>query len=134
MKKLIMILAVTATGLLTLSFTLKSDSIGMPNPGNDVAFEIPGDVQTIIDKSCYGCHNSESSSTKGKMKLNFDKLSSLKTGKLVGKLGKISKAVTKGKMPTEKFLAKYPDRKLSKDETEKLVSWADELALKFGGE
>ena len=129
-----MLLVIAATSLSVPSFTLKNYSSVMPNPGNDAAFEIPGDVQTIIDNSCYDCHNSESSSTKGKMKLNFDKMPDMKTGKLVGKLGKISKAATKGNMPPEKFLAKYPDRKLSKDETEKLVSWADELALKFGGE
>ena len=129
-----MILAVAATSLLILSFTLKNDSTVMSSPGNDVAFEIPDDVQVIIDNSCYGCHNLESSSTKAKTKLNFDKLPNMKTGKLVGKLGKISKALKKGNMPPEKFLAKYPDKALSKEETEKLISWADELALKFSGE
>ena len=129
-----MILAVAATSLLILSFTLKNDSTVMSSPGNDVAFEIPDDVQVIIDNSCYGCHNLESSSTKAKTKLNFDKLPNMKTGKLVGKLGKISKTLKKGNMPPEKFLAKYPDKALSKEETEKLISWADELALKFSGE
>ncbi len=134
MKNVIIIFAVTAISLTVLSFT-DSESITNIQSGNtEVVFSIPADVQVIIDKSCYGCHNSESSSMKGKMKLNFDKMPDMRTGKLVGKLSKISKSINKGKMPTKKFLDKYPENALTKEEANILTSWADNLAQEYSGE
>lgn len=129
-----MIFAITAFSLSILSFTDGNNKTNTPVMGNDVSFEIPTNVQAILDNSCYGCHNSESNSTKAKTKLNFDKLPTMKTSKQVGKLMKISKVVNNDKMPPEKFLEKYPDHALSEDDAKKLVSWADDLAQKFGGE
>ena len=134
MKNLILIFAVFAFSLTILSFSGNKNSPIVINPGDGTTFTIPTDVQAIIDKSCYGCHNSESSSTKGKMKLNFDKLPEMKVSKQVGKLMKISKAVNNGKMPTEKFLDKYPDRALTEDDVTKITSWADGLASELSGE
>ena len=134
MKNVIIILAVSAISFTILSFTVSESTPVIQDGSTEVSFNIPTDVQSIIDNSCYGCHSSESSSTKGKMKLNFDKMPDMKTGKLVGKLSKISKTVKKGKMPPEKFLNKYPDKALTQDESDKLTAWADKLAQQLSGE
>ncbi len=134
MKNLILILTIATASITFLSFTtgtgyeMPSDKVGLP------AYDVPDDVQEIIDNSCYGCHNTDSKSTKGKMKLNFDKLSDLKQSKQIGKLMKISKVVKNGKMPTKKFVEKYPDKKLTDDETTLLVTWADNMAVELSGE
>jgi len=134
MKTLILIFTISTFSLTILSFSGNENSPLVINPGDGTTFTIPTEVQAIIDNSCYGCHSAESSSTKGKMKLNFDKLPDMKISKQVGKLMKISKAVKNGKMPTEKFLNKYPDRALTEDDVTKITSWADELANKLSGE
>ena len=134
MKTFILIFTISAFSITILSFSSNENSSVITNPGNGATFTIPTDVQAIIDNSCYGCHNSESSSTKGKMKLNFDKLPTMKVSKQVGKLIKISKSVNKDKMPTEKFLNKYPDRALTEDDVTKITSWADGLANELSGE
>jgi len=134
MKNVIIVLAISAISLTVLSFTDIKPTTNIQSGNSEVTFNIPADVQSIIDKSCYGCHNSESSSIKGKMKLNFDKMPDMKTGKLVGKLSKISKSVKKGKMPPEKFLNKYPDKALTQEESNILTSWADILAQEYSGE
>jgi len=134
MKNVIIVLAISAISLTVLSFTDIKPTTNIQSGNSEVTFNIPTDVQSIIDKSCYGCHNSESSSIKGKMKLNFDKMPDMKTGKLVGKLSKISKSVKKGKMPPEKFLNKYPDKALTQEESNILTSWADILAQEYSGE
>jgi len=95
MKNLILVFAISAFSFSILSFTGSENIPIAPKSGGENTFVIPTDVQNIIDNSCYGCHNSESSSTKGKMKLNFDKLADLKVSKQVGKLMKISKVVKK---------------------------------------
>ena len=98
--------------------------------------EIPADVQSIIDNKCITCHNSESDSQKSKMKLNFDKFTNGKytNSKLISKLGKIKKQLEKGKMPTEKYLKKNPDKKLTTEESNLLMDWATEQRNILAGE
>jgi mono/diheme cytochrome c family protein len=91
-------------------------------------FSIPEDVSAIFDKSCFGCHNSESQSEKARKKLSIDKLGELSKAKLVGKLGEIEEVVEKNEMPPEKFITKYPDKKLTEEESIRLVEWAEKAA------
>ena len=133
MKNLFLVITISAISLTILSFTIKNNSKVLSGNTDVTIYEVPADVQEIIDNSCYGCHNTDSESTKSKMKLNFDDLSNLKQGKLVGKLHRIYNAVNEGDMPLKKFIEKYPDKKLSDSDTEKLKSWANDLMNKNGG-
>jgi hypothetical protein len=90
--------------------------------------EIPENINAIFKKSCFGCHNSESRNTKAKDKFMIDKLNNLKKSKLASKLKKISKVMKEGKMPPEKFAAKYPDRVPSAEDTKILIEWAEKEA------
>jgi hypothetical protein len=97
-----------------------------PNP--EEMLTIPEGINTILDKSCFGCHNSESSNDKAKEKLLLDKLPDLSKAKLVAKLDEIAEIVGKNEMPPEKFLAKYPDKALTKEESKQLKEWAEASA------
>ena len=134
MRNLFTVLTIAVLALTMLSFIDGEKSIFIQDENGTSSFEIPTDVQTIIDNSCYGCHNSESSSTKGKIKLKFDNMPNMKTGKLIGKLSKISKSVTKGKMPPEKILKEHPEIALSEEEADTLTKWANDLSKKLSGE
>lgn len=85
---------------------------------------VPTEVKDVIDNKCYGCHNSESKNEKGKKKLSFDKMSTLSAAKQIGKYEGIHEVVTEAKMPPKKFLAKYPNKALTADETKSLLTWA----------
>ena len=137
MKRIITILVPAI--LLGFSFVLLSNSEKV-EPVQDESkaiskMEIPGKVQTVLDKSCTMCHNSESKNTKGKTKLNFDHFTDgeYSKSKLAGKLQGVSKALTKGSMPPEKFLAKYPDKALTPEESKLLSDWATVEAKKLVG-
>jgi hypothetical protein len=62
------------------------------------------------------------------MKMNFDKFTNgnYSKGKTISKLGKITKQLNKNKMPPKKFLDKYPDKKLTEDESKLILNWASE--------
>jgi mono/diheme cytochrome c family protein len=92
------------------------------------AFEIPEDVNKILDKSCFGCHNVDAQSEDARDALLIDKLSDLKTHKLVAKLDEIASVVQDGDMPPSKFLKKYPEKTLTADESKKLSEWALQAA------
>lgn len=134
MKNLIMIVAVSVISLCLLSSAKIENKPVISDSNNDIFFDIPSDVQVIIDRSCYDCHSSQSSSIKSKMKLNFDKLPNMKVSKQISKLMKISKVIRKGKMPKQKYIQKYPEKKLSSEESVIISSWAVNLAGKLAGE
>ncbi len=129
MKKLLLFSIVTFGGLLFMNFN--SVQTKEFNPVND-KYEVPENVQAIIDKSCFGCHNSDSKNEKGKKKLSWDlMLKGYKTHKIIAKLSEIEEVLQKNEMPPEKFLAKYPDKKLSDKDREIMIEWARETAKKM---
>jgi hypothetical protein len=120
---------VIASGL--ISFVWEANIYAEEPALPDHHFEIPDNVMQVIDKSCYGCHNSESQSEKGKKKLMFDKLGEMKTYKLVGKLTDIADVTANSDMPPEKFLAKKPEATPTAVEKKILVDWAESTAKKL---
>lgn len=130
MRNPLIIMIITFFPIIFLSFTHKNKTI-QTSKAPDVNYIIPNDIQEIINNSCYGCHNNDSKSIKSKMKLNFDKLSTMKIGKRVGKLNKIHDVIEENEMPPKKFLKKYPEKSLSDEDGEKLASWAINMASQY---
>ena len=93
--------------------------------------DIPENVKTILGNKCMGCHSNESKPGKSKSKLNIDKIieGSYSNGKLASKFGKMEKTLGQNKMPPKKFLAKYPDKELTTEESKILMDWATEQKL-----
>ncbi len=123
--------ALTLIALLTLALGLSSFeySNSTYTSFEEVdTFQLPENINTIFQNSCYGCHNNDAKAKKAKMKFNIDKLSSLKKSKLVSKLNKVAKEVKNDDMPTEKILEKYPKMALSSEQKEVLISWAESTA------
>ena len=133
------ILASVASVLLLIVFY----AFSMPTPQatsghifleTDPGFEVPKDVQQILDNSCLPCHGPDGSG-KAKMKFNWEKMPEMKSSKQVSKLSKVVDKVQANKMPPSKFINKHPDAKLSDEQKKLLVDWAEDTAEKLvGGE
>jgi len=122
MKKLMISIFVSGILLFALqSFMVRSA------PG----IEMPEDVKEILKTSCYDCHSSESSNSKGKMALNFDKWDGYKDSKKISKLDDICEMVAKDKMPPAKYLKNAPEKALSDEQQKILCAWADKQANKL---
>lgn len=130
MNKLIKISVPVIVFVFLFAFLLDVKSVIQHNTidGDISKLEIPENVQTILDKSCVMCHDSESKNTKGKLKLNFDSFTNghYSTGKTAVKLKGIIKVMDKAKMPPKKFLVKHPEKALSAAERKLLGDWANE--------
>ena len=116
------VLFFTSTAFISFQSTPKQ------NPGPEEGFVIPDDVNQIFEKSCFGCHNVESSSDKAQKKLLIDQLTELSKAKLVAALDDIVEVLEENEMPPEKFLTKYPDKTLTENEAKRLKEWANEAA------
>ena len=129
MKNFLILSAFALGAFLFMNFNQVSTVELIPNGDK---YEVPADIQLIIDKSCKGCHVSDSKDMKAKVKLNWDKMyGKYKAHKVVGKLMNIEETLKKGEMPPKKFLTKYPDKNISAEDSEKLQKWAREMATKL---
>ena len=126
MNKFLVYLGIgTMASAMLFGFNLnKSSAVAEDNP----AIEIPENINAIFEKSCFGCHNSESRNDKAKDKFMIDKLTKLKKSKLAAKLSEIGEVMEEGEMPPEKFAAKYPDKVPSAEDTKVLIEWANKTA------
>ena len=84
---------------------------------------IPEDVNQIIQNHCYGCHNNDGKSEDAVEDLNFDEWEDYNPMKKAAKLNDICEAISEGKMPPEKFLKKYPDKKLNDEQIKVICQW-----------
>jgi uncharacterized membrane protein len=106
------------------SFTLRAKE---PATTNDEG--IPENIQAIIKKSCFGCHNSDSKNEDAKEDLDFKKLEDLSKIKKISAYKNIAETVEEEKMPPKKFLDRYPDKKLTDEEKKALIEWAKKEAM-----
>lgn len=95
---------------------------------NAKAVNMPDDVKAIIEKSCFGCHNTDSKNDKAKEKLDLKTIDSLDKTKMIHALKEIGEVVEEDEMPPAKFLEKFPDKKLTDPEKKVLMDWANNEA------
>jgi uncharacterized membrane protein len=86
--------------------------------------DYPEVVKKVIDNKCYGCHNSDSRSEKGKEKLNWTTLPGLDKAAQVSKLDKVIEVLEKGTMPPKQMVERKPEAKISDAESKLLKEWA----------
>ena len=129
MKQLLILSTLAISALLFMNFNQKAEL--KPIPQNN-KYEVPEDIQVIIDKNCKGCHVSDSKNEKGRKKLSWDKMEKgYKKHQVIAKLMDIQEVLEKKEMPPEKFLAKYPEKNISKEDSKKMQAWAKEMAEKL---
>lgn len=126
MKKIIMY-SLVLVGVLVLTKLLAGPSnIQNLQNGGDEKKQLPPEVVSIVQKSCYNCH-SETAKGLSKSLLNFSKWDELSSKKQTSKAKAICNLTTKGKMPPKGFLEKNPNATLTKEEIKVLCDWAESL-------
>lgn len=114
--------------LVILTIMIVSVGFAHDNPSKTPTPKMPDDVQVIIKKSCYGCHNSDSKNEKAKKDLDFKKMDDLTDMKKISAYKNIGEVVEKNDMPPKKFLQKNPEAKMTDDEKQTLITWAKKEA------
>lgn len=94
------------------------------NPTETKTPAVPDNVKAIIEKSCFGCHNTDSKNDKAKEKLDLKTFDALGKKEMIHALGEIAETVDENEMPPAKFLEKFPDKKLTDAEKKILIDWA----------
>jgi len=128
MKKIIMY-SLVLVGVLVLTKLLAGPSLtqNFQNGGDDKK-QLPPEVISIVEKSCYSCHANPAKGLPLSL-LNFSKWNELSAKKQASKAKSICNLVSKGKMPPKGFLEKHPEATLTKDEIKVLCDWAESLKV-----
>lgn len=100
-------------------------------PDPELIPQIPEEVSTILESSCYNCHTTGSKSEDALKAVNFSDWEAYRVSKKVAVLGDIGKVIEKGKMPPEKFLDNNPDKKLSDAQKKSIIDWTKEASDKL---
>ena len=88
----------------------------------------PAEVKKVIDNKCYGCHSDQGKSKDAKDALLWDSLPNLSKSSQIATLDDIIKVLKDKKMPPEGAVKKYPEMKMSPEETTILQSLAEKRA------
>jgi mono/diheme cytochrome c family protein len=86
--------------------------------------ELPEQVKSIIDQSCFECHNADSENEKAREALDFKTIDDLGRVRKITTLKDIAEVVEKGEMPPKKFLEKFPEKKLTEEQAKILADWS----------
>ena len=117
-----------STGILILFITVSSAVFASDKSDNGTSSELPENVNAIIQKSCYGCHNTDSRNEDAKEKLDFKKMDKLSFMKKISAYKHIGEVLDENEMPPKKFLEKRPEKKLTDEEKQILIAWAKKEA------
>lgn len=120
MKK-IMFPAVVFATIIFGAFILNSSFKKAPEVSGK---ELPEQVKSIIDQSCFQCHNADSQNEKAREKLDFKSFDELSKVKKITALKEIAEVVEKGEMPPKKFLERFPDKNLTEEQAKILTDWS----------
>lgn len=101
---------------------------GAEIPSVQKAPAMPDNVKVIVEKSCFGCHNTDSKNDKAKEDLDFKKFDTLTKQQMIHALKEIGETLEENEMPPAKFLEKNPDKKLTDAEKKILLDWANSEA------
>jgi len=97
--------------------------------GKTVSYSL--DAMSVIQAKCLGCHSPSGKSDKAKEKLQWEKLQTMSGADAMAMLDEILEVLDKGEMPPVKLVEKYPNMKLTEDETAKLHKWAEATLAKM---
>jgi len=116
------------SGLVVLLLFVSVAVFAIEKPTVNPASELPENIQAIIKKSCWGCHNTDSKNDDAKEEIDFKKLNDLSLMKKISAYKHIGETVENNEMPPKRFLEKYPDKKLTAEEKQVLIAWAKKEA------
>ena len=109
---------------------------------------VPENIGSILRSSCYDCHSNETvypwysyvapisflvskDTRKGRKHLNFSEWQSLSKPDKAEALDELVEEVESGEMPMKIYPVTHPDARLTDEQRQELINWADDLADKL---
>ncbi|HEX8677545.1 MAG TPA: heme-binding domain-containing protein [Segetibacter sp.] len=146
MKTSGIILTVVLIVLIFIQFFHPAKNISTVKSPTDIAVlhKVPVNVRTILDKACNDCHSNntrypwynniqpvawwlDNHVQEGKAELNFNEFATYSLRKQYHKLEEVTEQVKEGEMPLGSYTLVHTNAKLTEQEKEKLINWANSI-------
>lgn len=147
MSKRVLILLIAIVVFLILQFIPSGMPENEPVPDQDIAdvAKVPDDVQAILEKACFDCHSQKvkfpwysyvaptswlvaRDIKVGRANLDFGRWGELSKRKQLQLLDDIDDEVSAGEMPMKIYTIMHSKAKLTVEEREAIVNWAEQMA------
>ncbi len=145
-KQKILILVVSV--LIIIQFIRPDKNLGIADNENDITHSvaISPEIKNILVTSCYDCHSNHTQYPwyatiqpiagwlahhveEGKNELNFSEFKTYKLRRKNHKLKEISEQVKEGEMPMSSYILIHAGAKLTEEQKNKLIIWAEESTI-----
>ena len=129
--------------LVIIQFIRPGKNLSTTGSANDIStkFAVPENIHLILEKSCYDCHSDNTyypwysniqpigwwlqyHVNEGKRELNFNEFAQYPSKKQDHKLKELIETVKEGEMPLDSYTWLHKKAKLSEQEKQILVDWA----------
>ncbi len=144
-KKILILLLVALVVIQFFHPKRNKTTIEQPNYIGSV-YSLPEDVKSILAKACNDCHSNNTRYpwyakvqpvdwwmtnhiNEGKKELNLDEFAGRSQRFQYNKMEKLIKQVKEGEMPLNSYLWIHKDAKLTDDEKNKLIDWANAIRV-----
>jgi hypothetical protein len=143
MKKILLIILVA---LIAIQFIRPARNVSEAKPVSDItmAYNVPLNVQQILDKACRDCHSDYTNYPwydniqpvawwmdhhveEGKEELNFSQFNTYSAKKKAHKLEEVAEQVGNGEMPLNSYTWMHKSSRLNDEERKILISWSTAL-------
>lgn len=143
LKKLLVFLLIA---FVAIQFFRPQKNVSAQTSPNDfmLLYPIPGDVKTILVKACNDCHSNNTTYPwysqiqpvawwlddhikDGKKHWNTSEFASYSLRKQYHKMEEVVEMVKEGEMPLESYTYIHRDAKLTQDEKNKIINWAEAI-------
>lgn len=111
-----------------------------------VVASVPDSLSKILITSCYDCHSNRTEYpwynrispvswylykhvSEGKEGLNLSEFGSLSKAEKIGALSDLYDAIEAGTMPLQSYMLIHRDARMSQEEIDALLDWADQMSL-----
>ena len=144
------ILLITLAILIIIQFIRPARNISSGESANDISkvYAVPAPVKQILDVSCNDCHSNNTRYpwytniqpvgwwmqwhvNEGKQGLNFSEFAKYTPKRQHHKLEETVEQVREGEMPLNSYLWIHKEAKLSQEQKDLLINWAEELREKI---
>lgn len=134
MKRFTLFFALMVTVALSTAFMAKPSTEEADFLAQDSKIELPDNVKEIVEAKCMNCHKPDARNEKAREKLQWVKVPDFNIEQQKDFIAELFEVLEEGKMPPEKMLERFPEMKLTEDETKVLLAWVEKEEKRLKGQ
>ncbi|NVK85421.1 MAG: heme-binding domain-containing protein [Cytophagia bacterium] len=134
MKGVIPFFALIVTIALTSAFVAKPSVDETMPLAQDTKIELPDNIKEIVEAKCMNCHKPDARNEKAREKMQWVKVPDMNKEEQEHFVAEMFEIIEEGKMPPSRMVERFPEMKLSEDESKAFMAWLEKEEKRLKGE